>query len=105
MPFWKNKLTDAMRGEPMPRSSQVQPEDNWPMIADTSEAAWQHTLSAWRASQQRFQDALADFPDSRLSDTVKGRDYDFAFAMHSLPCHDTYHAAQIVLLKKAFILD
>ncbi len=38
----------------------------------------------------------------RLDD---GRDYDFAFAMHSLPCHDTYHAARIVLLKKAFCLD
>ena len=105
MIFWKDKLTDAMRGEPMPRSSQIQPEDNWPTIADTGEAAWQQTLFELRAGQQRFQDALADFSDSRLSDNVEGRDYDFAFAMHSLPCHDTYHAAQIVLLKKAFRLD
>lgn len=102
MIFWKNKLTDAMGGEPMPRSSQVPPEDNWPMVADASAAAWQRALSELRAGQERFQNALADCSDSRLADTVKGRDYDFAFAMHSLPCHDTYHAAQIVLLKKAF---
>ena len=105
MIFWKDKLTAAMRGESMPRSSQVPPEDNWPTITDTSQEAWLRTLSELRAGQQRFQDALADFSDSRLSDTVEGRDYDFAFAMHSLPCHDIYHAAQIVLLKKAFCVD
>lgn len=102
MIFWKDKLTNAVRGNVIPRSSQVAPEENWPTITDTSEEAWQITMSELRASQQRLLDALTDFSETRLSDTVKGRDYDFAFALYSMPCHDTYHAAQIVLLKKTF---
>jgi hypothetical protein len=102
MIFWKDKLTSAVRGDVMPRSSQIVPEENWPTITSTSEEAWQSTMSELRASQIRLLDAILDFSDDRLNETVMGCDYDFAFALHSMPCHDTYHAAQIVLLKKTF---
>ena len=102
MIFWKDRLIHAMHGENMPRSADVAPEDNWPPVNDTSEDAWQTTLSKLRASEQRLQQALAAFPENRLTKTVGGRSYDFAFALYNVPCHDHYHSAQIVLLKKAF---
>ncbi len=101
MIFWKDRVTHAMRGDAMPRSVEVAPEDNWPTVADTSEAAWRGTISELRACEQRLQDALASFPESRLTEVVDGHTYSFAFALYSVPCHDHYHAAQIVLLKKA----
>ncbi len=48
-----------------------------------------------------LQRAIAGFPEERLSGTIKGADFDYLFALYSMPCYDTAHAAQIVLLKKA----
>ncbi len=102
MIFWKDKLTGAMHGEAMPPSSQVTTEVNWPNVTDSSDDAWVSALAELRACEQRLQHALADFSPGQLAEKVKGKEYDFTFALYSMPCHDTYHAAQIVLLKKAF---
>ncbi|MGI9457957.1 MAG: DinB family protein [Aeoliella sp.] len=100
MIFWKDQITCAMHGELMPRSADIAAQDNWPTVSDTGESAWQATMAELSACEQRLQQALANFPESRLTDKVGGRAYDFAFALYSVPCHDHYHAAQIVLLKK-----
>lgn len=100
MIFWKDSVTAAVRGAPIPASRDLPPEENWPTVSDSSQSAWQKTLSELRASEERLQSALGDFSDERLFETVKGRDYDFSLAIHGVSDHDLYHSAQIALLKK-----
>ena len=100
MIFWKDRVSAAARGAPIPTSSKVPPEENWPTVSDSSQEAWQKTLMELRASEARLQSALDGFSDERLLETVKGRDYSFYVAVHGVPDHDIYHSAQIALLKK-----
>jgi uncharacterized damage-inducible protein DinB len=77
-------------------------EENFPkIIEDTSEAAWRSTLVNLQRQHQELLRVISEMPDSRLSEQVPGKDYDFYFLLHGTVQHALYHAGQIVLLKRA----
>jgi hypothetical protein len=49
---------------------------------------------------QELQEAVRALPESRLTETVPGKDYDFYFMLHGEVQHALYHAGQIALLQK-----
>ena len=58
----------------------------------------------WRNLQRQHEELLrviSEMPDSRLTEQVPGKDYDFYFLLHGTVQHALYHAGQIVLLKRA----
>ena len=75
-------------------------EENFPKIKDTSEAAWRVTLANLHRQHQELLRVISEMPDSRLSEQVLGKDYDFYFLLHGTVQHALYHAGQIVLLKR-----
>jgi uncharacterized damage-inducible protein DinB len=76
-------------------------EENFPKVKDTSEGTWRATLANLQRQHQELLRMISEMPDSRLTEQVPGKDYDFYFLLHGTVQHALYHAGQIVLLKRA----
>ncbi len=76
------------------------PEQDWPRVDTNSPTAWKAALEELENTQQQLLEALETFPDSRLSETVPGREYSYYKLLHGIIGHDLYHTGQIALLKK-----
>lgn len=81
----------------------IEPSDdeNFPPVEEASETAWIQALAEAKHAHQELIATVAKFPDSRLSETVPGKDHDFANMLLGTVQHELYHAGQIALLKKA----
>ena len=95
---WEAFARRRLEGEVI---TDVPPEQDWPPVADTSEAAWKRTLEDLERGHQRLRKVISELPESRLSETVSGMGYSVYFMLHGVVQHDLYHAGQIALLKKA----
>ena len=76
------------------------PELDWPLVADTSEAAWRQAVGNLNQSKQQLYEAISQLDDHRLSDPVPGKDYSVYVLLHGVIHHNLYHAGQIAVLKK-----
>ena len=77
--------------------------ENFPAVTDASEAAWRKTLVEVRRVHEELVKTVAALPDSRLDQTVPGKQgahYTFYYMLHGVVQHELYHAGQIALLKK-----
>jgi uncharacterized damage-inducible protein DinB len=95
---WEDAARRRLAGD----AAQLSPEENFPPVTDTSEAAWQRTLTAIADRHQQLQAAIAGLTDAELERTVAGQTYSVYFLLHGVVQHDLYHAGQIALLKKAW---
>jgi uncharacterized damage-inducible protein DinB len=99
---WVRAGMDSMQGKPMPAFVEnMRPEDNWPLIKDSSTAAWKSATDKLFRTAEEMAAAIETFGDHRLGETVPGRDYDFTYLLHGIVQHSLYHAGQIAILKKA----
>jgi uncharacterized damage-inducible protein DinB len=76
---------------------------NFPVVIDTSDAAWQMALQHLRGIHEELIAAVEKFPQASLTKQVPGKQgahYNFYFMLHGLAQHAAYHAGQIALLKK-----
>jgi len=83
---------------------ELEDEQNFPPVRDTSEAAWRKAVEHAKHTHDKLVKAVAAFPDSRLQEQVPGKteSYHDCFYMFSgIVQHELYHAGQIALLKKA----
>jgi len=83
----------AIQGIPMPRLY-VEKKD-WPPVT----GEWATALEKLFATAESLAQAIDAFPDTRLEDTVPGRDYNFYYLFHGIVQHSLYHGGQISLLK------
>jgi uncharacterized damage-inducible protein DinB len=77
--------------------------ENFPSVPDMSDAAWHRALRELKQVHQELVDAVAALPDTRLSESVPGKEgahYTFYYMLHGVVQHELYHAGQIALLKK-----
>jgi uncharacterized damage-inducible protein DinB len=95
---WHSEIGNRLRGQ---TARLLPPEENFPKTKDPSEAAWKKTLERLDKSYQELKATMQEFPESRLTDTVPGRKFDFYVLMHGIVQHTLYHAGQIAILKKA----
>jgi uncharacterized damage-inducible protein DinB len=72
-----------------------------PRSGKASESAWRKAVKETRRAHSALLKAVSALPDSRLSDRVPGKRYDFYFLLHGAVQHKLYHAGQIAILKKA----
>jgi uncharacterized damage-inducible protein DinB len=94
---WDGVVLRRLRGN----EATLEGEDNFPVLANASKAAWDEALRVLRHNHQELLNELSTMPDSRLSERVPGKDYDIYFMLHGAVQHALYHAGQIALLKKA----
>jgi len=76
-------------------------EQAWPRPADTSPAAWRRARLAFGEARRALRQAVAAFPEARLSEPVPGREYTYYVLLHGVVEHSLYHAGQIEMLMVA----
>lgn len=94
---WEAAVRRRLQGQPI----ELTPEEDWPAVTDTGEAAWQAALAALDAGDRQLREAISHLSDADLDKTVEGQPYTIYFMLHGVIQHDLYHAGQIGLLKKA----
>lgn len=94
---WEAFVRRRLEGELI---TEVPPEQDWPPVTATDEAAWKKTLAQLQEGHMRLRKSVAALTDSRLTDTVQGMGYSVYYMLHGVVQHDLYHAGQIALLKK-----
>lgn len=96
---WVRVALEATRGVPMPALYGT--EKDWPDAPEDSEAAWTHATASLFQNAEQLARAIEGFIDTRLHETVPGRQYDFYYLFHGIVQHSLYHGGQIALLRRA----
>lgn len=98
---WEDACRRRLEGDP----AQLSDDENFPPIADASEAAWAATKQRLIDIHRRLLDAIAALDESRLDQPIiDSSETSFSsvyVTLHGGVQHDLYHAGQIAILKKA----
>ena len=94
---WDGVILRRLAGE----AASPTDEENFPRIRDSGEVAWRATLANLQRQHRELLRVISEMPESRLTERVPGKDYDFYFLLHGTVQHALYHAAQMVMLKRA----
>ncbi len=94
---WEDACRRRLEGDP----AQLTENENWPAIADTSEAAWEKSKRDLVDTHRQLLDAIAASNDARLEQSIIGSEASTYVTLHGGVQHDLYHAGQIAMLKKA----
>lgn len=97
---WESVVRRRISGEVV---TDVPPEQDWPPVGATSDAAWKEALRGLRSAHDELQKVLARFNDRQLNEPVPGMGYNVYFTLHGVVQHALYHAGQIAILKKAAV--
>jgi uncharacterized damage-inducible protein DinB len=94
---WENAVRDGLRGG----STQITDQEDWPEVKDTSEEAWQQTLTSLTNGNAILLSEIAKLSDAQLNQIAGNEQKQTYYVMlHGVIQHDLYHAGQIALLKK-----
>ncbi len=98
---WDSAVRRRLTGEAVDLSD----EQNFPPVMDPSETAWRRALEHAKRVHNELVEAVAAFPDERLSEKIPGKAnepdyYNFYYMLHGVVQHELYHAGQIALLRK-----
>jgi uncharacterized damage-inducible protein DinB len=75
---------------------------NFPLApAKPTESAWKKSIAELKNTHAKLVKTVAALSESRLTDRVPGKRYNFYHLLHGVVQHELYHAGQIALLKKA----
>ena len=96
--FWTDAVRRRLVGEVVP--SEPPAEENFPVIADASEAAWKQAKQKVEAIHAALMKEIDRCADSRLGEIVLETKRTFYYELLGLAQHNTYHAGQVILLKK-----
>jgi uncharacterized damage-inducible protein DinB len=95
---WEDVGRRRLKGE---RIGELAAAQDWPAVGETSETAWKTTLEALERGHHALRQAILEIEESKLEETVPGKNHSVYVMLHGVVQHDLYHAGQIALLKKA----
>lgn len=96
---WINEVIKVLDGE---QYAVLTPEQDWPAISGTDDAAWDAALSIMDSSQEALLAAVAELPEDKLWENVEGQEFSYYWLLHGVVQHYVYHTGQIGLIKKSF---
>ncbi len=91
---WMEIVDRRLHGE----NVKITPELDFP---DASGTRWSELVEHADRAHARLLETVAALSDSDLARNVEGKPYSIQFMLSGLMHHNTYHAAQIAILKKA----
>ena len=91
---WNEIVARRVTGE----TFEVTEEMDFP---DVSKTKWPDLVKRFEAAHAKLIENVGRLKDDDLERTVPGKTHSFAAELHGLMHHNTYHSAQIALLKKA----
>lgn len=92
---WTEIVERRARGEVF----EITPEIDFPDVANVR---WRDLLSRADRAHASLLETVGRLSDDDLARQVAGKPYTLQFMLSGLMHHNTYHAAQIAILKKAF---
>jgi len=101
MGYWKDAVTARLRGRPW----RFDEQQNWPTLFPTAEA-WEEAKAELAAAHRRLRTALRGVRAERLLERPSddgGRRPTLADLVVDIATHDSYHAAQIFVLKRLYL--
>ncbi|HEY3025508.1 MAG TPA: DinB family protein [Pyrinomonadaceae bacterium] len=81
--------------------AQLPTEEDWPVVIETSEAAWSEAKKALDQSHDSLVAAVSGLDETRLDEPILTEMPSIYVTLHGVIQHDLYHAGQIAILKKA----
>lgn len=96
MNIWQDAVARWLAGD----TSRPNDEESWPVISDTSDAAWRKAVASLRSSYERLRTEVPKLHDARLGDPIFDNMPSIYSTLHGVIHHNLYHAGQIALLKK-----
>lgn len=94
---WEGAVLRRLNGD----RAQLPTEEDWPLVAATSDEAWEQTRQALKQGHDDLRSAIADLDESRLDEPIIEGLASVYVTLHGIVQHDLYHAGQIAILKKA----
>jgi uncharacterized damage-inducible protein DinB len=94
---WDSVVVRRLKGE----VCTLEGKDNFPTVVDTGPSAWNKAIEALKRNHDELMSEVLAMEDSRLAESVPGKDYDIYFMLHGAIQHALYHAGQMAMLKKA----
>ena len=94
---WINEVINTIDGQ---QYVVLAPEQDWPAISGTDDAAWQAALGILDSSMDALIAAAGEMQDDQLWPNVEGMDFNMYWLLMGVVQHNAYHAGQIGLLKK-----
>src|SRR5262245_14831323 len=94
---WNDIVAQRLAGKKPPQPGDM----NFPKVPAPTPAAWKKSLARLAASQRRFRNAVATFPESQLGRIRPGTKSSWNVLIHGQMQHQLYHAGQIALLRRA----
>ncbi|MBI2826091.1 MAG: DinB family protein [Planctomycetia bacterium] len=92
---WKDEVRRSLTAP----ARELDPNEDWPPVADTSEGAWREARDRLAASHRALEAAASQLDAAQLAAPVIGTSRPVEEMLHSIVHHDLYHAGQIALLK------
>lgn len=93
--LWREIVRNALDGEPYTMPSE---EQNWPVLEDQSEAAWEKARTDFHRSNDAFALLISMLNEEKLDAIVDDQKFTVSEAIHGIFEHDAYHAGQIAIL-------
>lgn len=93
---WERAGVRRLQGE----RAELPAEENWPVLTDTSEEAWEQTRKALERGNEELRSAISHVDESRLHQPIVEGMSSVYVTLHGIVQHDLYHAGQIALVKK-----
>ena len=98
---WERACKRRLQGD----RAQLETEEDWPVVPDHSEQAWEQTKQKVVDTHRELIDAIGSLDESRLDKPIiedPTTPYSSTYVtLHGGVQHDLYHAGQIAILKKA----
>lgn len=98
---WESACKRRLQGD----RAQLETEEDWPVVPDHSEQAWEQTKQKVVDTHRELIDAIGSLDESRLDKPIiedPTTPYSSTYVtLHGGVQHDLYHAGQIAILKKA----
>lgn len=94
---WINEVINTLDGE---LYTTLPPEQDWPAISGSDEAAWQAALGILDSSQEALMAAVGEMQDDKLWELLEGQEFNYYWLLMGALQHCVYHAGQIGILKK-----
>jgi len=77
---WNDAVRRRLEGEKV----ELSPDEDWPSVKETTEAAWKNALADLQNAHRQLQRAVLRLEDSGLEDTVPGQSYAMYFMLLAL---------------------
>jgi uncharacterized damage-inducible protein DinB len=95
---WVEIARARLKGQ---RTGDATPEEDWPPVTATDEAAWRRALERLAACHREIGADARAFDEARLDQKLANLEYSADVLLRGIVEHGTYHGGQIALLKKA----